>query len=147
MEWDSSSNSPWPSKQKLELKSSKTWLLPSRSGVLIEFKSGVLIGYSRAIQGLKLDFSPRWFLDDFWMISGWFLDNFWMISGWYLDDFWMISGWYLGNIWMMRSGVLIEFKIEVFTCNSRAIQGLKLDFSPSWGVVKHHHSSICHNLN
>ena len=40
-----------PSKQKLELKSSKTRLLPSRSGVLIEFRSGVLIGYSRAIQG------------------------------------------------------------------------------------------------
>ena len=48
-----------PSKQKLELKSSKTRLLPSRSGVLIEFRSGILIGYSRAIQGLKLDFSPR----------------------------------------------------------------------------------------
>ncbi|XP_023346013.1 inositol 1,4,5-trisphosphate receptor [Eurytemora carolleeae] len=41
----------YPSKQKLELKSSKTRLLPSRSGVLIEFRSGVLIGYSRAIQG------------------------------------------------------------------------------------------------
>ena len=52
-------NERGPSKQKLELKSSKTRLLPSRSGVLIEFKSGVLIGYSRAIQGLKLDFSPR----------------------------------------------------------------------------------------
>ena len=48
-----------PSKQKLELKSSKTRLLLSRSGVLIEFKSGVFTGYSRAIQGLKLDFSPR----------------------------------------------------------------------------------------
>ena len=45
--------------QKLELKSSKTRLLPSRSGVLIEFKSGVLIGYSRAIKGLKLNFSPK----------------------------------------------------------------------------------------
>ena len=48
-----------PRKQKLELSSSKTQLLLSRSGVLIEFKSGVFTGYSRALQGLKLDFSPR----------------------------------------------------------------------------------------
>ena len=32
----------------------------------MKFKSGVLIGYSRAIQGLKLDFHQ----DDFWIISG-----------------------------------------------------------------------------
>ena len=47
-----------PSKQNLELKSSKTRLLPSRSGVLIEFQSGVFTGNSRAISGLKLEFSP-----------------------------------------------------------------------------------------
>ena len=47
-----------PSKQKLELKSSKTRLLPSRSGVLIEFQSGVFTGNNRAISGLKLEFSP-----------------------------------------------------------------------------------------
>ena len=47
-----------PSKQKLELKSSKTRLLHSRSGVLIEFQSGVFTGNSRVISGLKLEFSP-----------------------------------------------------------------------------------------
>ena len=62
-----------PSKQKLELKSSKTRLLPSRSGVLIEFKSGVFTCNSRVITGLKLDFSPSWGvvkIDVNWMISG-----------------------------------------------------------------------------
>ena len=48
-----------PSNQKLELNSSKTRLLLSRSGVLIKFKSKVFTGYSRSIQGLKLDFLPR----------------------------------------------------------------------------------------
>ena len=48
----------YPSKQKLEFKSSKTRLLPSRSGVLIEFQSGVFTGNSRAMSGLKLEFSP-----------------------------------------------------------------------------------------
>ena len=47
-----------PSKQKLEFKSSKTRLLLSRSGVLIEFQSGVFTGNNRAISGLKLEFSP-----------------------------------------------------------------------------------------
>ena len=41
--------------KKLELKSSKTRLLPSRSGVLIEFQSGVFTGNSRALSGLKLE--------------------------------------------------------------------------------------------
>ena len=49
-----------PSKQKLELNSSKNRLLLSRSGGLIEFKNGDFTGYSRAIQGLQLDFSPSW---------------------------------------------------------------------------------------
>ena len=81
-----------PSKQKLQLKSSKTRLLLSRSEVLIEFKSGVFICNSCAISGWKLNFSPSWGgcknrcrLDDIWMISGWFLDYFWMISEWFLD--------------------------------------------------------------
>ena len=39
-----------PSKQKLELSLSKTRLLLSRSGVLIEFKSRVFTGYSHAIK-------------------------------------------------------------------------------------------------
>ena len=72
-----------PSKQKLQLKSSKTRLLPSRSGVLIEFKSGVFICNSCAISGWKLNFSPSWGvvkIDVDWMISGWFLDDFWIIS-------------------------------------------------------------------
>jgi len=36
----------------------------------------------------------------------------------------------------MISGVLIEFNSGVFTGNSCAKSGFKLDFSPSWGVVK-----------
>ena len=55
----------------------------------------------------------------------------------------MIFGWYLGNIWMMRCGVFIEFQSGVFDCNSRVISGLKLDFSPSWGVVKSIDWMIC----
>ena len=47
-----------PSKQKLEFKSSKTRLLPSRSGVLIEFQSGVFTGNSRAISWVKTRVSP-----------------------------------------------------------------------------------------
>ena len=47
---------------KLELKSSKTRLLPSRSDVLIEFQSGVFTGNSCAISGLKLEFLPSWYL-------------------------------------------------------------------------------------
>ena len=59
-----------------------------------------------------------------------------MSTGWFLVYFWMIFGRYLGNIWIMRSGVLIKFQSGVFFCNSRAIFGLKLDFSSSWGDVK-----------
>ena len=88
--------------QKVEFKTSKTRLLLFRGGVLIEFKSGIFTGYSCAIQRLKLDFSPRWHLDDIWMISGWFL-----------DDFWMISGWYLGNIWMMKKWSLLSLSLGV----------------------------------
>ena len=43
-----------PSKPKLELKSSKTRLLPSRNGVLNEFKSGVFTCNGYAISGWKL---------------------------------------------------------------------------------------------
>ena len=55
-----------PSKQKHELNSSKTRLLLSRSGVLIEFKSGVFTGYSCAIKDENSTFHQV----DMWMISG-----------------------------------------------------------------------------
>ena len=84
-----------------------------------------------------------WYPDDMWVICGWYLDYMWVISGWYLGDFWMIFGWYLGNIWMMRCRVFIEFQSGVFACNSCVISGLKLDFSPSWGVVKSIDWMIC----
>ena len=42
-----------PSKPKLGLKSSETRLLPSRSGVFIEFKSGVFTCNGCAIPGWK----------------------------------------------------------------------------------------------
>ena len=42
-----------PSKPKLGLKSSETRLLPSRSGVFIEFKSGVFACNGCAIPGWK----------------------------------------------------------------------------------------------
>ena len=96
--------------------SSKTQLLPTRSGVLIEFQSGVFFCNSRAISGLKLDFSPSWRVvknidrvifgryvgdDDMWVICGWYVDDMWMISGWYVGDNWMIFGWYVGDNWMI----------------------------------------------
>ena len=76
-----------PSKQKLELKSSKTRLLPSRSGVLIEFQSGVFTDNSRAISGLNSSFHQV----DIWVISGWYLGNIWMMLGWYLGDMWVVK--------------------------------------------------------
>ena len=85
---------------KVEFKSSKTRLLLFRSGVLMEFKSGVLTYNIRAISGWKLNFSLCWQvvkIDVDWMISGWFLDDFWMISVWFLYDFWMISGLFLDD--------------------------------------------------
>ena len=57
--------------------SSKTRLLPFRSGVLIKFGSGVFTCKRRTISGWKLYFSPsknRCWLDDIW-ICGWYLDD------------------------------------------------------------------------
>ena len=47
-----------PQQTETRVKSSKIRLLPSKSGVLIEFQSEVFTGKSRAISGLKLEFSP-----------------------------------------------------------------------------------------
>ena len=96
-----------PSKQKLELKSSKTRLLPSRSGVLIEFQSGVFTGNSRAISGLNSSFHQV---------------DICVISGWYLGDIWMIFGWYLDDMWVVKTGIQKgEFKSRLCT-----------KISPSW---------------
>ena len=56
----------FPYEEALRENTKETQLLLSRSGVLIEFKSGVFTGYRRAIQGLNSTFHQN----DIWMISG-----------------------------------------------------------------------------
>ena len=100
-----------PSKQKLELKSSKTRLLPSRSGVLIKFQRGVFTGNSRAISGLNSSFHQV---------------DICVISGWYLGDIWMIFGWYFVDMWVVKTGIQkVEFKLSFCTL-----------ISPSWWLGK-----------
>ena len=97
------------SKNRVKLKA-----LPSRGGVLIEFQSQVFTSNSRAISGLKLEFSERWYLGDIWVISGWYLDDIWMIFGWYLDDIWMISGWDVGDMWVISVWYLDDMWVIFF---------------------------------
>ena len=78
-------------------------------------RSGVFFCNSRAISGLKLDFSSSWGVvkNIEWVIFGWHvgniletcMGNIWMICvifGLFLDEIWAIYGWFEGDISMIR---------------------------------------------